>query len=152
MVATISTLAASRSSSLTIVVLVPLMDSMNISLGNRDSVRLPIMTEMTAKGPGDRQGVGREPKVSTRSFLRSPGTCRLGPSSKHTHCALALLWPTAFLVGRCKNGHSRSLVWQCCALDEGSPLAFSLPPRCPRGSTWSLSSPTELCLDVPKKK
>lgn len=88
MVATSSTLAASRRSSLTIVTLVPLTDSRKFSLGSRESVRLPIITEMTAKGPKDRQGVGREPKVSTRTSLRSTGTCPLRPGSKHT----TVLW------------------------------------------------------------
>lgn len=55
MVATSSTRAASLRSSLT-VMLLPLMDSRKFSLGSRESVKLPIMTEMTAKGPGDRQG------------------------------------------------------------------------------------------------
>ena len=67
MVATSSTLAASRCASLT-VALLPLTDSRKFSLGSRDSVTLPIMTEMTAKGPGNGQGVGREPKVAPGSL------------------------------------------------------------------------------------
>lgn len=112
MVATSSTLAASRRASLT-VMLLPLTDSMKFSLGSRESVTLPIMTEMTAKGPGDRQGVGREPKVSTRTSLRSTGTYPLGLGSKCTHCALALVWPTTFLVGQSKGkkGPPQRLMW-----------------------------------------
>lgn len=83
MVATSSTLAASRCSSLTSVTLVPLTNSRKLSLGSRESVTLPIMTEMTAKGPGDRKGVGREPQrlsevrwhLSPWAGLKALGLC-----------------------------------------------------------------------------
>lgn len=102
MVATSSTLAASRLASLT-VMFMPLTDSMKFSLGIRVSVKLPIMTEMTAKGPGDGQGVGREPTAGTRTSLWSTGPCALGLSSVRAHRAVTLVWPTVFLVGHGKG-------------------------------------------------
>lgn len=76
MVATRSTLAASRAFSSIIVVLLPSTDTKKFSLGSRDSVTLPIMTEMTAKGPGDVQGAGREPEVSTGTQAAPPRVTR----------------------------------------------------------------------------
>lgn len=83
MVATSSTLAASRCSSLTIVTLVPLTNSRKLSLGSRESVKLPIMTEITAKGPGDRKGLGREPQDLSEVH------CLLELGSKHLGSVIA---------------------------------------------------------------